>query len=151
MGRRVERLSTMCSTLQVAIDEGRTHELDWLLDLADSSVTYRSRYLAAPEWLPVLDMVVRDESNPRSIAFQAKGLADFIARLEATHGPFATTTLAPARAALEALTTSDLHPESEKLADVIERLQRSAYAVSDAISLKFFSHGVPRSVLSLAA
>jgi uncharacterized circularly permuted ATP-grasp superfamily protein/uncharacterized alpha-E superfamily protein len=151
MGRRVERLSTMCSTLQVAIDEGRTHELDWLLDLADSSVTYRSRYLAAPEWLPVLDMVVRDESNPRSIAFQAKGLADFIARLEATHGPFATTTLAPARAALEALTTSDLHPESENLADVVERLQRAAYAVSDAISLKFFSHGVPRSVLSLAA
>ena len=84
IGRRIERLSTMCSALQVAIDEGRTHELDWLLDLADSSVTYRSRYLAAPEWLPVLDMVVRDEANPRSIAFQAKGLADFIARLEAT-------------------------------------------------------------------
>ena len=84
IGRRVERLATMCSTLQVAIDEGRTHELDWLLELADSSVTYRSRYLAAPEWLPVLDMVMRDEANPRSLAFQAKGLADFIAKLEAT-------------------------------------------------------------------
>ena len=83
MGRRVERLATMCSALQVAIDEGRTHELDWLLELADSSVTYRSRYLAAPEWLPVLDMVVRDEANPRSLAFQAKGLAEFIAKLEA--------------------------------------------------------------------
>ena len=46
IGRRIERLSTMCSVLQVVIDEGRTHELDWLLDLADSSVTYRSRYLA---------------------------------------------------------------------------------------------------------
>jgi len=151
MGRRVERLSTMCAALQVAIDEGRTHELDWLLELADSSITYRSRYLAAPEWLPVLDMVVRDESNPRSIAFQAKGLGDFIARLEATHGAFATTTLVPARAALEALTTDDLRPESEVLAETIERLQRAAYAVSDAVSLKFFSHGVPRSVLSLAA
>ena len=150
-GRRVERLSTMCSVLQVAIDEGRSHELDWLLDLADSGVTYRSRYLAAPEWLPVLDMIVRDESNPRSIAFQVKGLADFVARLETTHGPFATSTLAPARAALEALTTSDLHPESEALAEAIERLQRAAYAVSDAVSLKFFSHAVPRSVLSLAA
>jgi uncharacterized circularly permuted ATP-grasp superfamily protein/uncharacterized alpha-E superfamily protein len=151
MGRRVERLSTMCSALQVAIDEGRTHELDWLLDLADSSVTYRSRYLAAPEWLPVLDMVVRDPSNPRSIAFQVKGLADYIAKLEATHGAFASTALAPARAALEALTTDDLCPESEALAEALERLQRAAYAVSDAISLKFFSHGVPRSVLSLAA
>ena len=39
MGRRVERLATMCGTLKVAIDEGRAHELDWLLELADSGVT----------------------------------------------------------------------------------------------------------------
>ena len=49
--------------LQVAIDEGRPHELDWLLELADS-VTYRSRYLAAPEWLPVLDMVMSRRGQP---------------------------------------------------------------------------------------
>ena len=119
MGRRVERLATMCGTLKVAIDEGRAHELDWLLELADSSVTYRSRYLAAPEWLPVLDMVMRDEANPRSLAFQAKGLAEFIARLEATHGEFASAILAPAHAALRALAPDDLRPESEHLAEVI--------------------------------
>ncbi|MEP6739216.1 MAG: circularly permuted type 2 ATP-grasp protein [Caldimonas sp.] len=151
MGRRVERLATMCAALQVAIDEGRTHELDWLLELADSSVTYRSRYLAAPEWLPVLDMIVRDEANPRSLAFQAKGLADFIARLEATHGRFAGETLAPGHAALRALTPADLHPESIALANVLDQLQRASYTISDDISLKFFSHAAPRSVLSLVA
>jgi uncharacterized circularly permuted ATP-grasp superfamily protein/uncharacterized alpha-E superfamily protein len=151
MGRRVERLATMCGALGVAIDEGRDHELDWLLDLADSSVTYRSRYLAAPEWLPVLDMIVRDEANPRSLAFQAKGLADYIARIEATHGRFAGETLAPGFAALRALEPRDLDPESEVLAQLLEQLQRAAFAVSDDISLKFFSHAVPRSVLSLAA
>jgi len=151
MGRRVERLATMCGALGVAIDEGRDHELDWLLDLADSSVTYRSRYLAAPEWLPVLDMLVRDEANPRSLAFQAKGLADYIARIEATHGRFAGETLAPGVAALRALEPRDLDPDSEVLARLLEQLQRAAYAVSDDISLKFFSHAVPRSVLSLAA
>ena len=150
IGRRVERLATTCSTLQVAIEEGRMHELDWLLELVDSSVTYRSRYLAAPEWLPVLDMVMRDESNPRSLAFQAKGLAEFIARLEATHGAFASAILAPAHAALRALAPAELRPESEQLADVIGELQRAAYAISDAISLKFFSHAVPRSMLQLA-
>jgi len=151
MGRRVERLATMCGTLKVAIDEGRTHELDWLLELADSSVTYRSRYLAAPEWLPVLDMVMRDEANPRSLAFQAKGLADFIARLEATHGEFASAILAPAHAALRALAPEDLRPESEHLAEVVGELQRAAYAISDATSLKFFSHAVPRSMLQMAS
>ncbi|MEO7056907.1 MAG: circularly permuted type 2 ATP-grasp protein [Caldimonas sp.] len=151
VGRRVERLATMCATLRVAIHQGRSHDLDWLLDLADSSVTYRSRYLAAPEWLPVLDIVVREEANPRSLAFQAKGLADFIDRLEATHGPFASTRLAPAHAALRALTPADLHPESEALAAVIDALQQAAYAVSDDTSMKFFSHAIPRSMLSLAA
>jgi uncharacterized circularly permuted ATP-grasp superfamily protein/uncharacterized alpha-E superfamily protein len=151
IGRRVERLATMCSALQVATVEGRTQELDWLLELADSGVTYRSRYLAAPEWLPVLDMVVRDEANPRSLAFQAKGLADFVAKLEASHGAFASQILAPAHAALGALVPGELTPESELLAEVIGDLQRAALAVSDAVSLKFFSHAVPRSMLSLAA
>jgi len=150
IGRRVERLATLCTTLQVAIGDGRMHELDWLLDLADSGVTYRSRYLAAPEWLPVLDMIVRDEANPRSLAFQAKGLADFIARLEAGHGEFASTVLAPAHAALRALPAAELRPESAQLVEVIGQLQRAAYAISDAVSLKFFAHAVPRSMLQIA-
>ena len=150
IGRRVERLATLCTTLQVAIGDGRMHELDWLLDVADSSVTYRSRYLVAPEWLPVLDMIVRDEANPRSLAFQAKGLADFIARLEAGHGEFASTVLAPAHAALRALPAAELRPESAQLVEVIGQLQRAAYAISDAVSLKFFAHAVPRSMLQIA-
>ena len=151
MGRRIERLATMCGAIGVAIDEGRDQGLDWLLDLADSSVTYRSRYLAAPEWLPVLDMVVRDDANPRSLAFQVKGLGDYIAKIEAIHGRFASETLAPAQAALRGLKAIDLDPESDLLARTIAQLQRAAYAASDDISMKFFSHAVPRSVLSLAA
>ena len=151
MGRRVERLSTMCSALQVAIVEGRAHDLDWLVDLADSSVTYRSRYLSAPEWLPVLDMLVCEQANPRSLAFQAKGLAEYIAKLEAIYGSFAGATLQPAHATVQGLEAADLHPESSALARVIEQLQRAAHAVSDDISLKFFAHASPRSVLALVA
>ena len=151
MGRRVERLATMCSALMVAIEDGRSHDLDWLLELADSSVTYRSRYLAAPEWLPVLDMLIRDVANPRSLAFQAKGLAEYIAKIEASHGPFAGEALAPAHAALRALQPADLDPDSELLMRTLEQLQRAAFAASDDISMKFFSHAVTRSVLSLVA
>src|SRR6185295_14786844 len=151
MGRRIERLATMCAALMVAIEDGRGHDLDWLLDLADSSVTYRSRYLAAPEWLPVLDMLIRDVANPRSLAFQAKGLAEYIAKIEASQGPFAGEALAPAHAALRALQPADLDPESELLMTTLEQVQRAALAASDDISMKFFSHAVPRSVLSLVA
>ncbi|MFM9914282.1 MAG: circularly permuted type 2 ATP-grasp protein [Rhizobacter sp.] len=151
IGRRIERLSTLCNVLQVAIDEGRTHGLDWLLEYADSTVTYRSRYLVAPEWLPVLDLLLRDEVNPRSVAFQLKGLAEYVAKLELSHGRFASDVLAPAHTALRHLEARDLHPESEVLADVLAQLQRAAHAVSDELTLKFFSHAASRSVLSLVA
>ena len=151
IGRRIERLSTLCQTLKVATREGRSSGLDWLLELADSTVTYRSRYLVAPEWLPVLDLLLRDDTNPRSVAFQVKGLVEYTDRLERTHGRFASDVLGPAQAALLALGANDLHPESEALAAVIDQLQRAAYTVSDELTLKFFSHAASRSVLSLVA
>ena len=151
VGRHVERLSTLCSAIRVATNEGRTNKLDWLLDFADSGVTYRSRYLAAPEWLPVLDMLVRDEANPRSLAFQAQAVAESIGRLDAAHETFAGTAFAPAHVALLDLRPRDLDPESEALAAVVEQLQRAAHEISDQISMTFFSHAVPRSNLALAA
>jgi len=151
IGRRLERLSTLCQVLQVATSEGRSHGLDWLLEYADSTVTYRSRYLVAPEWLPVLDLLLRDEVNPRSVAFQVKGLAEYIAKLELSHGRFASDVLAPAHHALRNVPSVELHPESEALAEVIAQLQRAAHAVSDELTLKFFSHAASRSVLSLVA
>jgi len=151
IGRRIERLSNLCLTLKTATREGRSSGLDWLLELADSTVTYRSRYLVAPEWLPVLDLLLRDETNPRSVAFQVKGLVEYTDRLERTHGRFASDVLGPAQAALLALGPNDLHPESEALAAVIEQLQKAAYTVSDELTLKFFSHAASRSVLSLVA
>lgn len=151
MGRRIERLANLCTALQVATAEGRSGGLDWLLDLADSTVTYRSSYLVAPEWLPVLDLLVRDDSNPRSVAFQAKGLADSVDRLERLHGRFAGEVLAQARAALQALQPADLRPESEALAAALAQLQAAAYAVSDELTHKFFSHASSRSVMAPGA
>ncbi len=151
LGRRIERLTHLCTTLQVATDEGRSHGLDWLLELTDSVGTYRQRYMVAPEWLPVLDMLLRDDTNPRSVAFQLKGLAEFVAKLELGHGRFASDVIAPAHTALRDLRPHDLHPESPAVADLLDQLRRCAAAVSDELTLKFFSHAASRSVLSLVA
>ncbi len=151
IGRRVERLSTLCAVMRLAIDEGRSHSLDWLLALNDSTMTYRSRYLVSPEWLPVLDLLVRDEANPRSIGFQIKGLHEFILKLEARHGQFASEELSAAVDALRGFDTRELDPESEALADLLEQVQHCSRAISDELSLKFFSHASSRSMLSLAA
>ena len=151
IGRRIERLTNLCAALQVATQEGRAHGLDWLLDLTDSTGTYRARYLVAPEWLPVLDILVRDDTNPRSLAFQVKGLSEYVAKLELGHGRFASDVLGPTQAALRDLGAHDLHPESEALAALIEQLRKCAGTVSEELTLKFFSHAESRSVLSLVA
>ncbi len=60
--------------------------------------------------------------------------------------------LAPGlQAALAALSPDDLHPESAALAALLDQLARVAHAVSDELTLKFFSHAASRSVLSLVA
>ncbi|MDB6001797.1 MAG: molybdopterin oxidoreductase [Rhizobacter sp.] len=153
IGRRIERLGSLCTMLQVATRHGRAAGLDWLLDLGDATVTYRSRYLVAPEWMPVLDLLIRDEGNPRSVAFQVKGLGEFIARLESVHGPFGSHALTDGQRALAELSARDLDPESPRLADTLDQLASAARLLSDELSLKFFSHAhaQSRSALSVVA
>jgi uncharacterized circularly permuted ATP-grasp superfamily protein/uncharacterized alpha-E superfamily protein len=151
IGRRIERLTQLCAALEVATHEGRASALAWLLELTDSGMTYRTRYPAAPEWLPVLDLLVRDETNPRSVAFQMKGLFEFVDKLERAHGRFASDVLAPGMAALQSLAADDLRPESTTLEAMLEELARAARSTSDELTLRFFSHAASRSVLSLVA
>ncbi len=51
------------------------------LEVADSIMTYRSRYLARVQLGPVLDLLLTDESNPRSVAFQLVNCATYVAQL----------------------------------------------------------------------
>lgn len=151
IGRRLERMSNLTTMLTTAIEDGRSNGLDWLLDLGDSAVTYRSRYLVQPEWMPVLDLLLRDATNPRSIAFQLKGLTEYVERLEHHHGRFASDLLAPARQMLATLEPADLAPESQRLAQTLAELGRLSYRLSDALTQKFFTHAGSRSMLSLVA
>jgi len=75
MGRRIERGVNTCRTMrQLAGDDATLDDLDLLLDLADSQITYRSRYLEGVALTPVRDLVMLDPFNPRSVAFQVAAL-----------------------------------------------------------------------------
>ena len=84
MGKRLERclhtISLLRSTLvEVGPSEGPLLEV--LLDVADSAMTYRRRYVSGPQPAPLLDLLLADEDNPRSLGFQLAGLAQSIAAL----------------------------------------------------------------------
>jgi len=85
------------------------------------------------------------------VAFQLKGLVEYVAKLERAHGRFASDVLAPVHQTLTQLSPADLHPESAVLRGMLVQLQQVARTVSDELTLKFFSHASSRSVLSLVA
>lgn len=75
IGRRIERgIATCRFARQFADPDASSESLDALLDLTDSQITYRSRYLLGASLQPVLDLVVLDPFNPRSVAFQIERL-----------------------------------------------------------------------------
>ena len=84
MGRRLER--AMYSLRQVReiskpLAEGEWPLLEYVLEVADSSMTYRSRYFTTLQPVAVLDVLMADETNPRSLDFQLSHLADLYQKL----------------------------------------------------------------------
>src|SRR5262249_35017941 len=78
MGRRLERALNTIALLRsalVAVGSMEGPLLEALLEVADSSMTYRRRYLGSLQTAPVLDLLLADESNPRSLAFQLAALS----------------------------------------------------------------------------
>ena len=141
IGRRLERLQWLCGTLKHTVSGPQEMDLTWLLRFADSIITYRARYMARPEWLPVLDLLIRDEANPRSIAFQVHGLRDYAKRLADLFGEFGDERFQGAAEALQRLDPAvELQPGSETLLARLDDWQAAAYRHSEQLSLRFFSH-----------
>ena len=90
LGRRVERGQAICAELARLLAQpsvgGRPALLEpglrLALELRDSVITYRSRYLTVLQAGPVLDLVLAEEGNPRGLAFQLAAARDMLAELE---------------------------------------------------------------------
>jgi uncharacterized alpha-E superfamily protein len=141
IGRRVERLAFQCLALQTAFAHRTNSGLTWLLSIADSTVTYRSRYFTRPEWLPVLDLLVLDATNPRSVMFQASGAHSALLKLESAYGPCGSELFGHALQTLEGLDVArDLQPENAQLSETIDTLRGAAFALNDRLTQRFFNH-----------
>lgn len=84
MGRRIERAITLVTLLRATTVRSTDRErplLEAVLEIADSGMTYRRRYLASMQVAPVLDLLLTDDTNPRSVLYQVRALADHIRAL----------------------------------------------------------------------
>jgi uncharacterized circularly permuted ATP-grasp superfamily protein/uncharacterized alpha-E superfamily protein len=158
LGRHLERLHFVSSTLgDVAPDQASagTGLLEWLLELSDSLLSYRVRYMQQPEWEPVVDLMLVDERNPRSIRFQLAKLAKHV-RLLPDAG------LIDVLAEVEQL-LDDCRSDAEtgqgelfgrgerSLETLLTGCQNLSMRLGSALSLRYFSHvdDVPRATVGV--
>jgi uncharacterized circularly permuted ATP-grasp superfamily protein/uncharacterized alpha-E superfamily protein len=155
LGRRMERALQMIELLRVGVAIAPYPDdacLEVLLQVADSSTTYRSRYLAAIRTRYVLELLLADESNPRSVAFQAVALLDGVhtlprQKVDAT--PPAEYTLAKRlRQTIRDINMDDLKRRDaggQRLAleAHLQTVRNGVADLSDAITARYLSHSAP--------
>jgi uncharacterized circularly permuted ATP-grasp superfamily protein/uncharacterized alpha-E superfamily protein len=152
MGRKVERSLHMIGLIRATLVTVPANEgplLEALLEIADSSMTFRRRYLSSLQTAPVLDLLLADESNPRSLAYQLVCLNDDV-RLLPHDVPHAGRS-PEQRLALSLLTDMQL-ADIDRLAavsskgtrprldELLARLEADLPVLSDKITHHFLSH-----------
>ncbi len=90
-GRYLERGLQLCSLLATGAAERRDaradrETLEALLTASESIVTYRRRYRGSVRTADVLDLLLRDPDNPRSLAFALTTLRAHLAAMPASTG-----------------------------------------------------------------
>ena len=164
VGRRLERLSflalAIANFLRMPSARGAGC-LESLLELTDSIITYRSRYSRSPELLPVLDLLVFDDSNPHGVVFQASVLARYLDRMARELGEANEGELAEALdqllhfdlKKLEHSHFSDCHEcaSCQEMARLLEALNGAAIKLSSWLGMRYFTHvgNVSRQTMAL--
>ncbi len=122
LGRRIERAQQTAAMLATVLDQRPDRiesALSMALELCDSAITYRGRYMSALQPAPVLDLVVSDISNPRALAYQFTQAARLLEQADPSENDLARS-------------ASDLLQRSDALVD---RVMQAANPAAAAVAL----------------
>jgi len=151
MGRKLERSLHMVALLKGTMIHTTPQEgpvLEAVLEVADSGMTYRRRYLGSLRAEAALDLLVFDETNPRSLAAQLAALEDDVNHLpRPARGAGRSAEQRHTLAALNAVRLAEVERLAAAtdgtriaLADLLEALRTGLPALSDAITQQYLSH-----------
>jgi uncharacterized alpha-E superfamily protein len=151
MGLRLERAVYLATLLDAALhspDAENPSLLEAVLEVADSSITFRSRYTLLPSVPAVFDLVLLDDKNPRSVLFQIRQLAKHFDHLPRDRESVPNSGKSIVGKCLARLNQTDARelaadsrawPRSEVKAAIRETLQ-TLPKLSDAIAASYFAH-----------
>jgi len=155
IGRRLERaiyLTRELREITTPLAEQDRSLLECLLEVADSSMIYRTRYYTTLQPVAVLDVLMADETNPRSLVFQLNRIVDQYQRLP-RHVPYDLQAMRDTLASLRNFDLRDLRyplPGAATVADgseglsrlerFLRELERLLPSWSNNLSSRYFSH-----------
>lgn len=146
IGRRLERGLQIIDLLRHGISS-KLDNLDLVLQIADSSITYRSRYLTNLRLKYVLDLLLFDETNPRSVAFQLVSLAELSEKLPSkdANKPWSLA-LKPLSTIRRSSSDELVYPNS--LDKLLTLLRGDLFDLSEALTGRYLSHVMPSRLVS---
>jgi uncharacterized circularly permuted ATP-grasp superfamily protein/uncharacterized alpha-E superfamily protein len=148
LGRQIERLIAMSEALRIVLGTGALRYpagFHLTLELFDSTITYRALYPGLEQAAALIDLVVLDPSNPRSMACVGATLQQLIRELPARDGGANQDLLKLlAAAGLDERLGELCEPGDDgtyrALEALLARLTAGAMKLSDALGMRFFSH-----------
>jgi uncharacterized circularly permuted ATP-grasp superfamily protein/uncharacterized alpha-E superfamily protein len=150
LGRRIERGAATARSLAHALDQPPARleaGLRLALELCDSTLTYRARYLAAVQAAPVLDLVLADPGNPRALGFQLDAVAGRLAEIGGAADPLVAEAMALARRPQALVDAVVAAPDAVLgLKAALLALERDLGALSDAVARRYVSHVQPHAL-----
>ncbi len=151
IGLRLERAIYLGTLLDATLHSPKAEDpsvLEAVLEVADSSITFRSRYNLLPHLPAVFDLVLLDDRNPRSVLFQINQLAQHFEHLPRDRESMAGSgkqILADCLARLNQTDARELAGPREGWADgrlshAIAETLGDLPRLSDAITADYFAH-----------
>ena len=152
LGRRLERGLRLVDLMRSGLAEELppdSRRLEKVLEIADCSMTYRSRYRTSVQLPLVVDLLLLDEANPRSFAFQAAWIREDLEVLEKAQAE-------PLHALLDRLrnTTVEevvaLQPDGDgkgrrgRLEELLGYSAGVFLGLSESVNHAYLSHALPR-------
>jgi uncharacterized alpha-E superfamily protein len=138
LGRRIERALLTCRMVRCFAPNGaQGGALDVLLELADSLISYRQRYVMVAALAPVIDLLILDPNNPRSAAFQLNCIETHLSALPRHSG---TGRLSPGQQIAASIATRLRTADATSVDDaLITDVEQSLMKLSEAITTSFLA------------
>ena len=147
IGRHIERLSFLSSVLAKGLHSGVVHDhggFEAMIALFDNTITFHSRYQQSHEVAALLDLLVLERDNPRSLGWVAQTLRSRLARLAGRHpGEFDELAMLvpdPHQWTLESVCQLNADGSYAVLAQLLMACTESTWRVSDEINHRYFTH-----------